>query len=278
MLSRRGSWNLMLGTIKGTNNKTRGRTLGDLTLLGLVKRESTQDHCPCVPNATITTKGHVLPGVISARRSAIWLMTVGVLAPMGHYKKDCPKLKNGNRGNQCGNGNAPAKVYVVGNAGTNPDSNVVTEEIAIDAIPLAKKSPKIVDWKIYKEGRKSYYELIRADGKSHMYRIFSQMLESFDREDLEDLYKLVKSKFEHTWSMRHENDVPFIQSSSLPGGVIAADERRQKEKKEQPAWLLDSGNMEMESDIENMTISEYLELKCERKMIYWSMFDPEEVQ
>ncbi|GJY64373.1 putative reverse transcriptase domain-containing protein, partial [Tanacetum coccineum] len=44
----------------------------------------------------------------------------------GHFKKDCPKLKNGNHGNQCGNGNAPAKVYVVGNAGTKPDSNVVT--------------------------------------------------------------------------------------------------------------------------------------------------------
>ncbi|GJU50810.1 putative reverse transcriptase domain-containing protein [Tanacetum coccineum] len=43
-----------------------------------------------------------------------------------HFKKDCPKLKNGNRGNQRGNGNAPAKVYVVGNAGTNLDSNVVT--------------------------------------------------------------------------------------------------------------------------------------------------------
>nr|GEU48742.1 hypothetical protein [Tanacetum cinerariifolium] len=44
----------------------------------------------------------------------------------GHFKKDCPKLKNGNPGNQRGNGNALAKVYVVGNAGTNPDSNVVT--------------------------------------------------------------------------------------------------------------------------------------------------------
>ncbi|GJW97979.1 putative reverse transcriptase domain-containing protein [Tanacetum coccineum] len=43
----------------------------------------------------------------------------------GHYKKDCPKLKNGNRGNQHGNDNAPAKVYVVGNTGTNPDSNAV---------------------------------------------------------------------------------------------------------------------------------------------------------
>ncbi|GKE05689.1 putative reverse transcriptase domain-containing protein [Tanacetum coccineum] len=44
----------------------------------------------------------------------------------GHFKRDCPKLKNKSRGNQGGNGNAPAKMYVVGNAGTNPDSNVVT--------------------------------------------------------------------------------------------------------------------------------------------------------
>nr|GEX11320.1 reverse transcriptase domain-containing protein [Tanacetum cinerariifolium] len=44
----------------------------------------------------------------------------------GHYKKDCPKLKNGNCSNRGGNANAPSKVYVVGNAETNPDSNVVT--------------------------------------------------------------------------------------------------------------------------------------------------------
>ncbi|GJT76085.1 reverse transcriptase domain-containing protein [Tanacetum coccineum] len=44
----------------------------------------------------------------------------------GHFQKDCPRLKNnkGNRGNQAGNNRAPAKVYVVGNAGANPD-NVV---------------------------------------------------------------------------------------------------------------------------------------------------------
>nr|GEU95369.1 reverse transcriptase domain-containing protein [Tanacetum cinerariifolium] len=43
----------------------------------------------------------------------------------GHFKRDCPKLKDRNHGNQGGNGNAPAKMYLVGNAGTNPDSNVV---------------------------------------------------------------------------------------------------------------------------------------------------------
>ncbi|GKA68363.1 putative reverse transcriptase domain-containing protein [Tanacetum coccineum] len=44
----------------------------------------------------------------------------------GHFKMECPKLKNNNRGNQGGNGNAPAKVYAIGHAGTNPDLNVVT--------------------------------------------------------------------------------------------------------------------------------------------------------
>ncbi|GKC46063.1 putative reverse transcriptase domain-containing protein, partial [Tanacetum coccineum] len=44
----------------------------------------------------------------------------------GHFKRDYPKLKNNNRSNQVGNGNAPAKVYAVGRAGTNPDSNAVT--------------------------------------------------------------------------------------------------------------------------------------------------------
>ncbi|GJU54493.1 hypothetical protein Tco_1228207 [Tanacetum coccineum] len=69
------------------------------------------------------------------------------------------------------------------------------EQVAIDAIPFAVKSPSIVGWKIYKEGRKSYYQMMRADGKSQMYMIFSQMLKSVDREDL---YKLVKTKYEST--------------------------------------------------------------------------------
>ncbi|GJU69484.1 hypothetical protein Tco_1255743 [Tanacetum coccineum] len=44
-------------------------------------------------------------------------------------------------------------------------------EVAIDAIPLAVKSPSIVDWKIHTEGKKSYYQIIRADGKSQMYMV-----------------------------------------------------------------------------------------------------------
>ncbi|GKB30455.1 putative reverse transcriptase domain-containing protein [Tanacetum coccineum] len=44
-----------------------------------------------------------------------------------HFKSDAPKLKNGNQGNRTRNGNAIARAYVVGSAGTNPNSNVVTD-------------------------------------------------------------------------------------------------------------------------------------------------------
>nr|GEZ23404.1 hypothetical protein [Tanacetum cinerariifolium] len=40
------------------------------------------------------------------------------------------------------------------------------EEVVIDDIHLAVKSSRIVDWKIHKEGKKSYYQIIRAGEKS----------------------------------------------------------------------------------------------------------------
>ncbi|GJZ16921.1 hypothetical protein Tco_0553044, partial [Tanacetum coccineum] len=67
------------------------------------------------------------------------------------------------------------------------------EEVAVDAIPLATKPPSIVDWKIIKEGKIGYYQIIRVDGNSKRYSSMIQMLksfDSFDREDLETLWKL----------------------------------------------------------------------------------------
>ncbi|GJR76089.1 hypothetical protein Tco_0088454 [Tanacetum coccineum] len=53
------------------------------------------------------------------------------------------------------------------------------EEVAIDAIPLATKPPSIVDYKIHKEGKKTYYQIIRVDGSLKMYLVFNHMLKSF---------------------------------------------------------------------------------------------------
>ncbi|GJT58736.1 hypothetical protein Tco_1002269 [Tanacetum coccineum] len=61
------------------------------------------------------------------------------------------------------------------------------EEVEINASPLETKPPSIVDYKIPKEGKKTYYQIIRADGSLKMYLVFSHMLKSFDMEDLETL-------------------------------------------------------------------------------------------
>ncbi|GJR51765.1 putative reverse transcriptase domain-containing protein [Tanacetum coccineum] len=63
----------------------------------------------------------------------------------GHYKKDYPKLKNRNQGNQARNGNIVARSYVVGTAGTNPNSNVITdksEEKRLEDVPIVRDFPE----------------------------------------------------------------------------------------------------------------------------------------
>nr|GEZ26479.1 hypothetical protein [Tanacetum cinerariifolium] len=50
----------------------------------------------------------------------------------GHYKSECPRLKNGNQGSRVRNGNAVARAYAVGTARTNPNSNVVTGTLLLN--------------------------------------------------------------------------------------------------------------------------------------------------
>ncbi|GKC16735.1 hypothetical protein Tco_1013517 [Tanacetum coccineum] len=71
------------------------------------------------------------------------------------------------------------------------------EEVAVDDIPLATKPPSIVDWKIIKEERLAYFNH-KSDGNLKRYSLMIQMLKSFDSEDLETLWKLVKAKNGYT--------------------------------------------------------------------------------
>ncbi|GJU69261.1 hypothetical protein Tco_1255520 [Tanacetum coccineum] len=72
------------------------------------------------------------------------------------------------------------------------------DEVAIDAIPLATKPAPIVNFQIHRKGRQDYYEIIRVDGSAKTYLLFSQLLKEFDKEDLENLWKLVKAKHGNT--------------------------------------------------------------------------------
>nr|GEW60287.1 hypothetical protein [Tanacetum cinerariifolium] len=72
-------------------------------------------------------KDNMVDLYLCAQNATTIIMGSMLLSPtIGHYKKDCPKLKKKNRGNQAGNGKARAKDYAVGNARINQNSNVVT--------------------------------------------------------------------------------------------------------------------------------------------------------
>ncbi|GJR99742.1 reverse transcriptase domain-containing protein [Tanacetum coccineum] len=45
---------------------------------------------------------------------------------LGHYRSKCPKLKNQNRGNPVGNGEARGRVHALGGEEANQDPNIVT--------------------------------------------------------------------------------------------------------------------------------------------------------
>ncbi|GKE27587.1 hypothetical protein Tco_1442971 [Tanacetum coccineum] len=68
------------------------------------------------------------------------------------------------------------------------------DDIAIDVILLATKPPMIVEYKLLKEGIMVHFQLIKADGSSKIYSSMIMMLQEINREDLETLWKLVKTK------------------------------------------------------------------------------------
>ncbi|GJY76950.1 retrovirus-related pol polyprotein from transposon TNT 1-94 [Tanacetum coccineum] len=72
---------------------------------------------------------------------------------------------------------------------------------------------------IVKEGQKGLYHLIRADGSSNRYSSMIRMLQNISREDLETLWKLVKTKHRNT---RPEDDYEKIQKKNIKfrGGLL----------------------------------------------------------
>ncbi|GJY87250.1 putative ribonuclease H-like domain-containing protein [Tanacetum coccineum] len=74
--------------------------------------------------------------------------------------------------------------------------NIVPEEESLNIESLATKYP-IVDWETQiLANDQYYYQIKRADGSVKHYKIFSAMLYDFDRQDVLELYRLVKERFQ----------------------------------------------------------------------------------
>nr|GEU97593.1 hypothetical protein [Tanacetum cinerariifolium] len=79
------------------------------------------------------------------------------------------------------------------------------DDVYNKATPLALKVP-VVDYQIHTEHNKPYFKIIRADGTYQLFLSFISLLRSFDREDLEMLWKIVQERFESSVPKNFSDD------------------------------------------------------------------------
>nr|GEX47454.1 putative reverse transcriptase domain-containing protein [Tanacetum cinerariifolium] len=124
-----------------------------------------------------------------------------------HFKKDCPKFKNNNHGTQGRNATAPAKVYVVGRAGTNLDSNIITEKKRLEDVPIIQNFPKVFpeDLPGLPPTRQVEFQIDLIPGDAPVARVPYRLAPSEMKELSEQLQELF--------------DKGFIRPSSSPWGA-----------------------------------------------------------
>nr|GFA68308.1 hypothetical protein [Tanacetum cinerariifolium] len=79
------------------------------------------------------------------------------------------------------------------------------DDVFIEATPLARKVP-VMDYHIVLIDNKPRFKIIRADETHQFYISFTTLLKNFDREDLENLWEMLKRDF------LHQNQPTFLMN------------------------------------------------------------------
>nr|GEX34785.1 hypothetical protein [Tanacetum cinerariifolium] len=92
---------------------------------------------------------------------------------------------------------------------------VPVEDFYVQALQV--KHP-IIDWKVYTEGQRSYWQIIRLGGSSACYQFFIDLLKQLDREDLNQLWALVKEYL----SIRPDTrDIKFLEALLIDDSIFS---------------------------------------------------------
>ncbi|GKD04173.1 hypothetical protein Tco_1179147 [Tanacetum coccineum] len=75
------------------------------------------------------------------------------------------------------------------------DDSVSGTKIPINPVLVAMKSPSIATYKIFKQGEKGVYQIVREDGTDIVYINFGAMLKDISRDDLTELYRIVMNRY-----------------------------------------------------------------------------------
>ncbi|GKD30474.1 putative reverse transcriptase domain-containing protein [Tanacetum coccineum] len=150
-------WRTTRETIVGNNQFSSGKILEarlwqELIWLGTMRKRGVLDLFPTTTSASYTMQGRILAPV--GNQPGIVCYECG--RPR-HFRKDCPKLRNQNRGNktrnkngnktknQTGGNEAIARAYAIGGGGANPDSNVIMGVLCCAFSALLDVAPSTLD-------------------------------------------------------------------------------------------------------------------------------------
>ncbi|GKC69714.1 reverse transcriptase domain-containing protein [Tanacetum coccineum] len=110
----------MVGDLSSTKEQVRlGRALAQLAVINGSKLWNIVIDCKSLA-ATKIQRGPM------ANQRALTCFEFG---KQGHYRSECPELKNQNRGNQTGSSEARGRVYALGGGETNQDSSNIAYDI-----------------------------------------------------------------------------------------------------------------------------------------------------
>ncbi|GJT54636.1 putative reverse transcriptase domain-containing protein [Tanacetum coccineum] len=144
----------------------------------------------------------------------------GQCAP-NHFKNNCPKLRNKNQGNQAGNGNAVARAYGVGTAGTNPNSDVVTgchvflAHVTTKKVEDKSEDKRLEDIPIVRDFLKVFLEDL--PGLAGYYQRF---IEGFSKI-AKSMTKLTQKKVKFDWGDKQEATFQLLKEKLCSAPILA---------------------------------------------------------
>ncbi|GJV88532.1 hypothetical protein Tco_1532470 [Tanacetum coccineum] len=116
---------------------------------------------------------------------------VSVKEKVTEVKEEEPVIRTGKRKKQKARKGINVDKSPQGDSETDEEESVE----AMNPTPLDTKSNIVANWKIFQQGERSIYQIIRANGADTVYMSFGAMLKDFTREDLIELYRLVMQKY-----------------------------------------------------------------------------------
>nr|GFA79178.1 zinc finger, CCHC-type, retrotransposon Gag domain protein [Tanacetum cinerariifolium] len=88
------------------------------------------------------------------------------------------------------------------------------DDVFVEATPIGTKVP-VVNYEIVLVNNKPRYKIIRADDTHQLYTSFITLLKKFDREDLEDLWKIMKARFSTSKPTNFSNDYLLVTLKTM---------------------------------------------------------------